>query len=79
MGMAKNNVPIGLSGIVAIAAGGNHSLALKVDGTLVAWGRNYAGETSVPAGLSGIVAIEAGGTHSLALKADGHGRRLGCQ
>jgi len=30
--------PAGLSGVTAIAAGGFHSLALKSDGTVVAWG-----------------------------------------
>ena len=33
-----------LSGIVAIAAGGIHSLALRSDGTVVAWGSNHAGQ-----------------------------------
>src|SRR5437868_1050485 len=32
---------INLSNIVAIAAGGNHSLALRSDGTVWAWGYNY--------------------------------------
>ena len=32
------NVPAGLSGVVAVAAGAYHSLALKADGTVVAWG-----------------------------------------
>ena len=31
-------------GVVAVAAGGFHSLALKSDGTVVAWGRNLYGE-----------------------------------
>ncbi len=34
----------GLSGIIGIAAGGDHSLALKNDGTLWAWGLNIYGE-----------------------------------
>jgi hypothetical protein len=46
-------------------------VALKVDGTVAAWGRNDQGQTTVPAGLSGIIAIAAGSRHSLALKADG--------
>ena len=33
-----DNVPAGLSGVVAVAAGEFHSLALKADGTVVAWG-----------------------------------------
>jgi alpha-tubulin suppressor-like RCC1 family protein len=32
------NVPVGLSGVTAIAAGTVHNLALKSDGTVVAWG-----------------------------------------
>ena len=30
------NVPVGLSGVVAIATSANYSLALKADGTVVA-------------------------------------------
>jgi hypothetical protein len=54
-----------------MAAGGNHSLALKSDGTVLAWGYNESGQSTVPAGLSGVVAIAGGGDHSLALKSDG--------
>src|SRR5881628_2096261 len=32
-----------------IAAGGFQSLALRPDGTLVAWGRNVEGQSNVPA------------------------------
>ena len=67
----QTNVPAGLSGVTAISAGGYHSLALKDDGTVVAWGGNYNGESTVPAGLSGVTAISGGGFHSLALKDDG--------
>jgi hypothetical protein len=36
--------------VVAIAAGFNHTVALKNDGTVVAWGDNYYGEvTGTPA------------------------------
>jgi alpha-tubulin suppressor-like RCC1 family protein len=60
-----------LSGVVAVAAGQAHSLALKYDSTVVAWGDNFAGKTSVPAGLSNVIAVAAGWEHSLALKSDG--------
>jgi hypothetical protein len=64
-------VPAGLSNVVAIAAGDSHSLALKADGTVVAWGYNNYGQTNVPAGLSNVAAIAGGWAHSLALKNDG--------
>ena len=63
-----------LTNMVAIAGGGYHTLALKSDGTVVAWGGDiysYSGETNVPSNLSNVVAIAGGGYHSLALKGDG--------
>jgi alpha-tubulin suppressor-like RCC1 family protein len=55
-----------------IAAGFDHSLALKNDGTVIAWGNNFDGQATVPAGSSNVVAIAAGaGGYSLALKSDG--------
>src|SRR3990172_3621138 len=67
---------------VAIAGEGDHSLALKNDGTVWAWGLNVSGQlgngtntnSNVPVqvtGLTGITAIAAGQDHSLALKNDG--------
>ena len=55
--------------MTAIAGGYGHSLALKGDGSVVAWGCvGYdAGQCNVPSGLSGVTAIAAGDTHSLAL------------
>ncbi|MGA2863507.1 MAG: LamG-like jellyroll fold domain-containing protein [Verrucomicrobiota bacterium] len=64
-------IPFGLSNVLAIAAGYHHSLALKADGTLVAWGDDTYGQTSVPPDLKNVVAIAGGGYHSCALKADG--------
>jgi alpha-tubulin suppressor-like RCC1 family protein len=66
----------------ATAAGRKHSLALKADGTVWAWGTNGNGElgdgstTTRPAavqvsGVSSVIAIAAGWNHSLAVKADG--------
>lgn len=63
--------PIGLSGVVDIAAGGYHSLAVRSDGTVVAWGADSYGQASVPAGLGDVTQVAAGSFHSLALKADG--------
>ncbi len=66
------NVPAGLSNVVAISAGVGQSLALKSDGTLVAWG--YPREvltTNIPSGLSNILAIACGDEHNFVLKSDG--------
>lgn len=64
-------VPAGLNEVVAIAAGSAHNLALKKNGTVVAWGSNQSGATTVPAGLSQVVAISTQSSHNLALKYDG--------
>ncbi|MBL8216088.1 MAG: hypothetical protein JNK87_35530 [Bryobacterales bacterium] len=55
----------------AIAAGNAFALALRSDGTVVAWGLNNAGQTNVPAGLSDVIAISAGNAYSLALRRNG--------
>jgi hypothetical protein len=46
-------------------------MALKSDGTVVAWGFNSYGQRHVPAGLRGVRAIAAGESHAVALKSDG--------
>ena len=74
-GSFLKNVPDNLTGVVAIAAGGeyagDHDLALRRDGTVCAWGSNNAGLTNVPAGLTNVIAVAAGANHSLALRRDG--------
>jgi hypothetical protein len=67
------NVPPSATNVIALAAGDSHCVALKSDGTVLAWGGNEAnaGETNVPSGLSNVVSIAAGSTHSLALRSDG--------
>ena len=67
----QTNVPAGLSNVIAIAAGGSHSMALKSDGKVEAWGANYSGQTNVPVGLSNVMAIAAGNSHSMALRSNG--------
>ena len=59
---------MGLSNVVAIAAAEELTLALKRDGTLVAWGQDYYGRSvTPPAGLSNVVAIAVSGNANLAL------------
>jgi len=70
-GSAETNVPVAAqSGVTAIAAGaddGGYTLALKHDGSVLAWGNNYYGQATVPAGLNGVTAIAAGSAHAVAL------------
>ena len=72
----------GLTGVVALAAGWHHNVALRSDGTVWAWGRNNWGQLGIgsnqdqnrPVQLSrfdDVVAIAAGQSHSLAVRADG--------
>jgi len=63
-----SNVPDG-NHFIDVAAGKRHCLALKSDGSLVAWGYNKYGECNIPAGTD-YTAIAAGTNHSLALKSD---------
>ena len=64
-------MPSGLSGVVAIAAEGYHNLALRRDGTAVAWGDNTYGQGNVPHSLDGVITVAEGVYHSLALEPDG--------
>jgi phosphodiesterase/alkaline phosphatase D-like protein len=64
------DVPANLSNVVALAGGGNFSLALLSNGTVTGWGDNTFGETSIP-GINNVVAIAAGSNFGLALMADG--------
>jgi|GEM_PF-484200 len=71
----------GVERAVAIA-GSHHCLALRDDGTVLAWGENRAGQLGdgttklrrspvAVAGLTDVVAVSAGGAHSLALTSSG--------
>src|SRR5688572_20487193 len=55
----------------AIATGPFHSVAITMNGSVVAWGDNNGGQADVPAGLRDVQSVSAGVEHSLALKSDG--------
>ena len=55
---------------IDIAAKGDFSLALRQNGSLIAWGDNTYGQGNVPAG-NDFVAIATGNFHSLAVREDG--------
>lgn len=54
-----------------LAVGEHHVLAVKDNGTVVAWGQGNNGACNIPAGLNDVAAVAAGDSHSLALRADG--------
>jgi len=56
-----------LTGVVALAGGGGHSVALKADSTVVAWGNNWNGQSTFPALVTNVVEIAAGDSHTLLL------------
>ncbi|NLN48900.1 MAG: PKD domain-containing protein, partial [Clostridiales bacterium] len=54
-----------------ISAGWQHGLAIKENGTVLAWGSNADGKTDVPEDLGTAMQVSAGYHHSVALKSDG--------
>ncbi len=76
----KSVIPSG-GGVIQVATGSEHSLALKSDGSVWATGNNRSGQlgdgTTVNKTTwtcvisSGVIQVAASGHHSLALKADG--------
>ncbi|HLK65391.1 MAG TPA: protein kinase [Bryobacteraceae bacterium] len=90
---AGSHIPVrvlGVSDVAAIssfAVEDGHSLALRSDGTVWAWGYNASGQlgngtttnSNLPVlvpGLEGVVAVAAGGLHSLALTVAGRALRV---
>ncbi|MEE8572611.1 MAG: FlgD immunoglobulin-like domain containing protein, partial [Gemmatimonadota bacterium] len=63
---------------VVVAGGSSHSQGLKSDGTIVAWGNNYAGQCNVPEPNADFVAVAAGRSYNLGLKSDGTIVTWGC-
>jgi alpha-tubulin suppressor-like RCC1 family protein len=67
----QTNVPSTATNVIELAAGDAHCLALISNGTVVAWGEDYAAQTNVPSDLTNAVSVAAGSTDSLALRSDG--------
>lgn len=67
----RSFIPGSLKDVTAVDAGTGFVVALKSDGTVVAWGRNDYGQCDVPEGLNDVVSIAAGYGHVIALKKDG--------
>lgn len=76
----QRTIPAGLSDVVAVGGGAGHSLALRANGLVIAWGAGLTndlsngadfGQSIVPPGLSNVTTIAGGYVHSLAVKSDG--------
>lgn len=68
----QTNVPTRLHDALGIAAVSFHSLALRENGRVIAWGGIFSSmATNVPASLSNVTAIATGNEHGLALRSDG--------
>jgi len=82
----KDSEGTAFTGVSAIAAGGSHTVALKSDGTVWAWGLDEFGQlgtgfdSNTPVQvkgsggigfLTGVSAVAAGGEYTVALKSDG--------
>jgi len=56
---------------LAVAAGENHSLGVRSDGSVAAWGDWGYGQCDVPSPNADFIAVAGGSRHSLGLKSDG--------
>lgn len=71
-------MPADLVEVKDLAMGTAHTVAVRPNGTVVAWGgTNFAGQTTVPEGLDNVVRVAAGRDFSIAWRADGSAMRWG--
>jgi hypothetical protein len=70
-GQTVTQPTLGYIKAVASKANSFHTLALRANGTVAAWGDNSWGQCNFPSGLSDVQAIATGGTFSLALRSTG--------
>ncbi|HEX9953072.1 MAG TPA: hypothetical protein VGB53_14980 [Rubricoccaceae bacterium] len=64
-------IPSDVGDVIRVAAGREHVVALRTDGTVTAWGSGMDGQQTVPAGLSGVTQVAANDRTSYALRRDG--------
>ncbi|MEY4118907.1 MAG: hypothetical protein RLZZ116_2235, partial [Planctomycetota bacterium] len=67
----QTNVPAGITNIVRMDCGLDHTVALRADSTVTSWGWNFWGQGNVPAGMGPIRAVAAGDWHSVAVNLNG--------
>jgi alpha-tubulin suppressor-like RCC1 family protein len=81
-GRATPTAVPGLTGVIGLAAGSNHTAVLKSDGSVLSWGNNMSSQLgdgslqvrSVPAkvpGITSVIAVAAADLNTVALRADG--------
>jgi alpha-tubulin suppressor-like RCC1 family protein len=70
---ASTNVALGVTNVATVVAGAYHNVALKRDGTLLAWGTNSYGilQEPVPPSLSNVVSLSFGPAFGVAALSDG--------
>jgi hypothetical protein len=63
--------PVDTGILQAVAAGPDHVLGVRTNGTVVGWGRNDSGQAVPPRDLTDVVSVAAGPAFSAALRDDG--------